>query len=132
MQWTEQQKFIFKIWAGRVPQRVLADFVDKSENALSQYASRHKISISFYGKGSQTNAHLRKPREFYEQKRELILELEKNGELVGMSTRQIANKLDVSRNFVETTLKTQKTSQKVQKLNPMRKAQLINSVFAAF
>lgn len=132
MQWTEQQKFILKIWAGRVPQHVLADFVDKSESALSQYASRRKISISFYGKGSQTNAHLRKPREFYDQKRDLILEMAKNGELIGMSTRQIANKLDVSRNFVETTLKTQKASQKVQTLSPKRKAQLINAVFASF
>ncbi|ENM3784659.1 hypothetical protein [Vibrio tarriae] len=75
MAWSKEQKRIFDFWAGKVPASVLAGFVDKSEFALTQYASRKKVSISFWGHGCQRNAKKRKSREFYQQKKVEVLKL---------------------------------------------------------
>ncbi len=49
MHWTTEQDRILKIWAGRVPVKLVADFVGKSVGAVSVYASKRAISLSFYG-----------------------------------------------------------------------------------
>ena len=54
MAWSVEQNEIFNIWCGRVPASVLASFVNKSECAVYQKASRDGVSASFFGGGMKS------------------------------------------------------------------------------
>ncbi len=49
MSWTVEQRQMLEFWAGRVPARLVADFIGKRQANVNVYASKHGISLSFYG-----------------------------------------------------------------------------------